>query len=197
MAVVDLLGLLARFADVDDLEVQRAYYRTKVPSVGPQAYLNIVFRPTDVAVRKEVEHEVGLQPDLVEFYSRCNGARLFFDRVSIYGCLPRPHPPLDRDDPFGFLPFDLRRVNAELGEDLAERNLLCVGAYGYDRSYVSVRRDTCEVVCATGDDFDRLRARWRSLSDWLSSEIPRVGGCFDERGKLLVTPEATLPGLTH
>ncbi len=194
---VDLLSLLARFEAIDDVEVDLGFYRTRVPSVGASAYLNVIFKPADAAVRKELEADLLLPSDLVDFYSHWNGARLFFDRLSVYGCLPNPHPPLNRHDPFAFLPFDLRGVNAELREDLAGSNLLCIGSYGYDCSRVCVRRDTREVVCGTGDDVGRLRASWTGFSEWLSSEIPRVAACFDHRGRLLVPAESTLPGTSH
>jgi hypothetical protein len=107
---VDLLSLLARFEAIDDVEVDLGFYRTRVPSVGASAYLNVIFKPADAAVRKELEADL---------------------------LVPSDH------------------------------------------------------------DVGRPRASWTGLSEWLSSEIPRVATCFDHRGRLLVPAESTLPGTSH
>jgi hypothetical protein len=65
----DLLSLIARFEAIDNVEVDLGFYRTRVPSVGANAYLNVIFKPADAAVRKELEADLLLPSDLVDFYS--------------------------------------------------------------------------------------------------------------------------------
>jgi hypothetical protein len=191
---IDLLATLARFENVDDYETALAFYRTRVPAVGRLAYLNSVYKPAPPEVRHELDDALGLTSELRDFYAQWNGVRLFFDLLSIYGCLPRRYL-LDRADPTDLLPFDLRQINAELAERLSGTDLVCIGAYGYDRSRVYQRRATGEVICAVGDDqVGDLRGRWPSLREWLASEIPRVAACFDPKGRRLVPPERSLPG---
>jgi hypothetical protein len=196
MNKIDLFSLLSRFENIDDVETDIAFYRTKVPSVAPMAYLNIVYKATTRATVEEHESALHLPPELVEFYRQWNGARLFVGRMSIFGCIPNPHPLFKRQDPLAYLPFDLRLENGMRHSELLSRNLLCVGVYTQDTSLVCMRRHTSEVICTMGKDLDRVRAQWPSFREWLSAEVPRVAACFDERGNLAVPPAFTLPGTT-
>src|SRR5262249_12662391 len=45
---LDFLKMVSRFRQVDDLESNTAFFRTRVPWIAPKAYLNMVFKPLAV-----------------------------------------------------------------------------------------------------------------------------------------------------
>jgi len=193
MVSIDLLAALGKFRNISDRETDHAYFKTKVPSVAPEAYLNIVYKPAAPDIRAELEKELQLPSSLVEFYQQWNGARLFVTALSIYGCIPRNYL-ICRTDPFRLLPFNLRELNRECGWQAAKRNLICIGTYSYDGSIVCMRRKSQEIVCYFGEQFGEERQSWSNLDEWLGEEISRLSICFDENGNRLVPKENLLPG---
>ena len=193
MVSVDLLAALGKFRNISDRETDHAYFKTKVPSVAPEAYLNIVYKPAASDIRAELEKELQLPSALAEFYQQWNGAHLFLPGFSIYGCIPRNYL-ICRTDPSRLLPFNLRELNRECGSQAAKRNLICIGTYSYDGSIVCMRRKSQEIVCYFGEQFGEERQSWSNLDEWLGEEISRLSICFDENGNRLVPKENLLPG---
>ncbi len=187
----NLLKLLSKFLPISDVETEYAFFKTHVPSVAPEAFLNIIFKPASADVQKKVTRKLSFPASMVEFFECYNGAILFSDALRVYGCLP-DHYLLNRADAFDSLPFDILRTNEEFGEELQPRGLLCVGSYGYDRSLVCMDRKTAQITCFREQDFGVIRASWPNLDQWLTSEISRMSFYFDEHGNRLVA-ERELP----
>ncbi|MGH9719989.1 MAG: hypothetical protein ACRD8O_07235 [Bryobacteraceae bacterium] len=190
----DLLTLLGKFKNLSNRETDAALFRTKVPSVGPDAYLNIVYKPAAAQVRTELARELQFSSSLSEFYQCWNGARFFVGALSVYGCLPVNYQ-IVRSDPLKLLPFSIREVNREFSTQMKERDLVCVGSYSYDRSVVCICRKSQSVTCFVGKDFSKERQSWSSLDHWLSDELLRLSALFDESGDRLVEKDKLLPGL--
>lgn len=193
--VPNLVLLLKKFRDIDNVETQLSYFKTKVPSIAPLAYLNVIYKPAPCAVIDSTASQLRLPSTLVAFYRKYNGARLFNDCFAIYGCLPERYL-LNRGDPFALLPFGIREVNREFSTELKSSSLLCVGSYGYDRSVVCLDRESGEVRCFVEETFSRVRQKWPSLSRWITSEVQRLAGLFDQDGNFLGFEKDTLPGRT-
>lgn len=191
---IDLLRHLGEFQDVSNRETKDAYFLTHVPSVGSAAYLNIVYKAPEPALREEVGRELKLPSTLQDFYCSWNGARLFVGALAVYGCLPVDKV-LQRSDPTRLLPFDIREVNLEFARETQARDIICIGSYSYDRSLVCIHRETLSVTCYVGKDFGNVRQEWVSLGQWLTDELARLSLLFDERGVLLVEKQFTLPGV--
>jgi hypothetical protein len=189
---IDLLNLLKKFDDADDVETDTAIYRTRVPSVGPEAYLNVIFKPSAAEVREGVASNLHFPPPLVTFYSEWNGARLFVNGINIYGCVPQGQL-LRRTESFALSPFNIEAVNREFANSLYAQNLVCIGSYGWDRSLVCVDRRSFEVVCFRGEDLGMRRKIWRSLERWIVSELARIEVYFDASGDCLVEPDRLVP----
>jgi hypothetical protein len=193
MVTIDLLAALGKFKNLSDRETDHAYFMTKVPSVAPEAYLNIVYKPVAPEIRAELEKGLQFPNSLAEFYQHWNGARLFVGALSIYGCLPRNYL-LYRADRFKVLPFNLREINHEFLSQTSHKNLICIGSYSYDRSIVCMNRKSQSIACYVGKQFAEERQTWPSLDQWLSDEITRLSFFFDECGNRLVPEEHLLPG---
>jgi hypothetical protein len=191
---INLLKLLSRFDEVSDRETEHAYSRTLVPSVAEYGYLNIVYKPQAPGVVAAGDTALRLPATLLAFYAAWNGARLFFDVLSIRGCLPSGQR-YNRSDPFAVLPFDLRESDRSLACQLDEAGVIRIGTYNSDGSAVCMQRDSRQVECYIGKDLARPRERWSSLDEWLISEISRLSLFFDSAGKALISNDRLLlPG---
>ena len=191
---INLLAMLGKFKKMADQETEDAYFRTKVPSVGPDAFLNIVYKAPPREVSDEVELDLRLPSSLSDFYRQWNGARFFVGGLSVYGCVPSGQQ-LDRTSPFKLLPFNIREVNREFSRQVNDAGLVCIGSYSYDRSIVCMRRESQSVVCFVGKDFSNVRREWRNLEHWLAEELLRLSLLFDEEGNRLTDKGRLLPGL--
>ena len=82
---VDLLSLISEFRPFDDRENANAYFKTSVPWVAPEAYLNIVYKPAPEKLLSEVAERLSVPSVVVDFLRRQNGALLFSSSLNMYG----------------------------------------------------------------------------------------------------------------
>jgi len=191
---IDLLKLISRFDAVADKETEHAYFRTRVASVAPYAYLNIIYKPCPQELLAAVDSELRLPRSLLDFYKLWNGSRMFLGTLSVRGCLPQGQA-LNRSDPFALLPFDLREPDRRLASRLETKGLLRIGTYNSDGSIVCISRDSGRVECYVGADLGKVRQAWGGLHEWLMGEISRISLLFDSKGNRLVMDERLLlPG---
>jgi hypothetical protein len=190
LTAADLIAFLSRFENIDDIETTHAFFKTKVSP--PDVYLSTIFKPVSREVVRQVAEDLALPDSVIQFYHGCNGAHLFVNALSIYGCLPI-HNLLDRTRPLALPPFNIRDANAEMLPRLRDRNVVCVASYYYDGSTVCVDRRSQEVFCFLGAKVEEERCRWKTLEQWLTDEIPRLSLMFDEKGKRLVDEKDLLP----
>lgn len=189
-----ILHLLSEFEDVNDRESETAFFRTHVPWIGPQAYLNIIFKPAPEAVLAEAARRVRMPASLIEFLRRQNGAILFSGALSVCG-VHRHGQLLNRQEAFSRMPFNIEDENDDWPPDDSER-FLALGGYGFDGSSVCIdRSDSCIYFFQRGERglLPTPSLKWPSLEDWVTSEIARLSMLFDERGKRLVNESQTLP----
>ncbi len=192
---VDLLRLLAKFKAINDCEFETITYKTHVPSVAPQAYLNVIFKPAPQALREARVRQLRMPGALAEFYAAYNGAGLFVATIRIFGLLPDTYR-IERTDWFRKrIPHDILDVHRECSRHLEVRDQLCFADYSYDKSAVCIERGSGQITCYFGEDFARIRQTWPSFEEWITSEIARLSFCHDERGNRLVAEELLLPGL--
>ena len=190
---VELLRLLSNFEHVNERESETAFFRTHVPWIGPQAYLNIVFKPAPEEALAETARRVRMPASLVEFLRTQNGAILFSGALSVCG-VHRPGQLLNRQDAFSRMPFNLEDENDDWLADDSER-FLPLGGYGFDGSSICIdRSDSCIYFFRRGErGLLSTSLKWPSLEDWVKSEVARLSMLFDERGKRLVHESQTLP----
>lgn len=186
-----LESLLSKF-QADNVETVSAWFQTRVPAVAEYAYLNIIYKAAPVRLRKQAFELLRFPNVLARFYNSYNGARLFHDYFSIYGILD-PAMEFDRSDPYALPPFGIAEANSEHRCELENRDLVCIGWYGYDGSEVCLRREDGVVVCFKGSDFSVIRHQWEDFEQWVTSEIERISTLHDEKGHLLIDSSSTLP----
>lgn len=188
--MTDLLAMLSKFEAVNDRESKTAFFRTHVPWVAPEAYLNIVYRPADNKTLSAVAAKLRIPDSWVQFLAQNNGASLFSAHLYILGVV-RQGTLLSRNDHWSLPPFDIEQSNV-IAKPLNLTRHLIIGSYGFDGSRVCIDRGDASVhVFHKGEP--KPYAFWTSPEQWLHSEIQRLSNLFDSKGKLLQDGSMTLP----
>ena len=176
---IDLMSLVSKFRRFDDQENANASFKTRVPWVAPEAYLNIIYRPAAPKVLFEVAARRSFPPEVVDFLKRQNGAMLFSGSLNMYGVVA-PGRFLNRSDSFLLPPFNIEQENRPWKVD--PDRLLVVGGYTFDGSRACVHRGDGKVhVFQKGRQIPLVS--WPSFDNWLMSEIGRLCALFDEEGR--------------
>jgi hypothetical protein len=189
---IDLIQLVGKFKSNDDVETDEAFYKTKVHMVAPEAYLHTIYKGARPELIREVSAELELPDSIADFYRCCNGAHLFVNALSIFGCVASGEQ-ISRSNRFKLPPFNVRDVNRELKAELARVNSIAIASYSYDGSLVCVNRQTEGIVCFFGESLSKERTRWHSIDSWLTRELQRMSVLFDESGTLLAEKQHLLP----
>lgn len=187
-----LINLLSKFRPRDDRESETAFFLTSVPWVAPQAYLNIIFKAAPANALKISAEGLELPESFCELLRIQNGAILFSGALSIYG-VHRRGQLLNRSDTFSRLPFNIEPENLNWPCRDPDR-LVAIGGYGFDGSRVCVDKRSLRIeLCKRDADRASSGFSWKSIDEWIFSEITRLSMLFDEHGKLLVSESDTLP----
>jgi hypothetical protein len=176
---VDLLSLISDFRPFDDRENANAYFKTRVPSVAPEAYLSIVYKPAPAKLLSGVAERWSFPSVVVDFLSRQNGAILFSGSLNMYGVV-EPRRRLNREDRFSLPPFNIERENKSWS--FHPDRLLVVGGYRFDGSRACIDRSDGQIhVFQKGQRIPAFS--WASFDSWLVVEIARLRLLFDDDGK--------------
>jgi hypothetical protein len=186
----DLLTALAKFEPANDRESDAAFFRTHVPWVAPEAYLNIIYKPADKNVLADVAAHIRIPDPWVQFLARHNGARLFSARLYVMGVVAGGTL-LNRRDHWSLPPINIEQDNV-IAKPLDLDRYLIIASYGFDGSLVCMDRNDLGVYVFHRRE-GKPYASWKSAELWISSEVQRFSGLFDSKGKLLVDSSQTLP----
>lgn len=186
---IDLLALTASFRTLDDRESKTARFRTLVPWVGPEAYLNIVYKPATPRLLFTVSEKWRFPNAVTNFLLHQNGAMLFSGSLNLYGVVETGHL-LNRDDRFTLPPFNIEVENASWR--LTPNRLLVIGGYKCGGSRVCIDRFD-EHIHVFGRKQSAPRVSWSSLEEWLTQEIVRLSSLFDGDGRPLSPESETGP----
>jgi hypothetical protein len=176
---LDLLSLITGFESADDRESEVAWFKTLVPWIGPEAYLNIVYKPAERGLLQRVAENLKFPAVFIDFLSQQNGAMLFSGALNLYGVV-QPDQFLNRSDRFSLPPFNIQRENDSWSFD--KDRLLVIGGYRSDGSRVCLDRVSSSVVVFKKPELVPIPSR-RGLEDWLLDEVTRLSTLFDSRGK--------------
>jgi hypothetical protein len=194
MTPIDILPLLTKFYPRNDVESRVAYFKTHVPWVAPEAYLNIIYKPVPRKVAEAAAERLNMPRPLRDFFHVYNGVSLFSSALSVYG-IHAPGQLLERQNVFMVLPFDIETEAASYPPEDAERYFV-FGGYGWDGSTVCMDRCDRSVHLfrrESGALASQSDMRWKDLEEWLTTEIARLSLLFDSVGKRLVAEVETVP----
>lgn len=189
--MVDFRIVLEKQGWVIERESGTAYFYNFTPWVAPKAYLHVVFKGAAAAALTEVDDILHLPRDWREELSQQNGAFLFSGALDVYG-VHAPGALLNRRDVFERLPISIVSENSSWAPKDSER-LVVVGGYQFDGTLAVLDRNDGS-VSAMPRRSKTVLIRWPDTDSWLTAEIERLSKLFDERGKITVSEEETLPG---
>lgn len=182
---IDLLSLVSKFRRFDDHENANASFRTRVPWIGPEAYLHIVYKPALPKLLSEAAERWSFPAEIFDFLKHQNGAMLFSGSLNLYGVVD-PERLLNREDRFSLPPFNLERENTSW--KFHPERLLVIAGYRLDGSRVCIDRTDRRIHIFQKGQRIPL-ASWATFEEWLLSEVERLTDLFDESGRR-TSPEA-------
>jgi hypothetical protein len=186
---IDLPSLLERFRVFHDFDNDVAAYRTLVPWVGAEAYLNIVYRPAPSHLLSSVAARLRFPSPILEFLSHYNGANLFSGAINLYGVV-EPGRLLNRSDGFSLPPFNIEGANKSWRVD--PQHLLVIGSYRFDGSKVCVDRSSGQILFFKRNQI-APGVSWPRFESWLLEEISRLCPLFDYDGRRICPESETVP----
>jgi hypothetical protein len=186
---VDVLSMISVFRTHDDRENSNASWRTLVPWVAPEAYLNVVYKPAPRELFVQVAEKWRFPSSVIDFLGNQNGAMLFSGSLNLYGVVERGRL-LNRQDRFSLPPFDIEQENASWS--FHPDRLLVVGGYSLEGSRACIDRSDGRV------HLFRMKTRiptvsWSTLDHWLTDEIARLRTLFDDNGRRIASESETGP----
>jgi len=163
----------------------------RVAHVAPEAYLHCIPGPLSGEEIVALERTVGRSflPVLKDFYFTANGLSVFSDNLGVYGY--RRSYQRSNFASAAAQPYDLRIPNVSSRPAGLPVTDLVVGYYTEDGSYTVM--DANGAIYRISRDSSRpLENRWSSLREWLTVEVRRLSGLFDEAG-LCIHEDDLLP----
>ena len=115
--------------------------------------------------------------------------------LSAFAVSTVPGQLLNREQPFSQLPFNIEDENDDWPPDDPER-FLSLGGYSFDGSEVCIDRGDSRIYLFQRDEealASSPSASWRSLEEWITSEISRLSFLFSHDGHRLAAESQTLP----
>lgn len=186
---IDLPSSLQRFRVYKDFVNETASFRTNVPWIGSEGYLNTIYRPAPTELLAEVAAKLHFPAPVFEFLSQYNGARLFSGGLSLYGVV-EPGRLMYRDNGFALPPLNIVGANKFWRVD--PERLLVIGVYYFDSSVACIDRSSGQVLYFKKDQ-TTPELSWPSFDSWLREEIDRLRSLFDADGRILVDVSETVP----
>jgi hypothetical protein len=186
---IDLQSLLGRFRVFKDLDNDIAFYRTLVPWVGPEAYLNIIYRAAPAQLLSAAAAKLRFPVPVFEFLSQYNGAKLFSGALNLHGVV-EPGRLLNRSDSFSLPPYNIEGANRSWSVD--PQRLLVIGVYQFDGSQVCIDRSSGRIFLFKKKP-TTAGASWTNFESWFREEISRLCSLFDRDGRRLCPESATIP----
>jgi hypothetical protein len=153
----------------------------RVPHVGSQAWLHLLFPPMSDPDIAEVENEIGIPfPEaLIDFYSLANGLSLFSDSLSIYGRRDN----YQRTGDSVWQPFNIVTSNTIERLSDAKPSYLFIGGYPSRKGFYLYidTRELCVYRCTRQSS--KPLAKWQSFEEMLVAEANRLKLFFDSQGR--------------
>jgi|SRR5581483_3002393 len=187
----DVIKLMDGYKDLGSRELANGTRLIgHVPHVGSEAYLHTVYPPLNDKKIKEIVKKIQrpLPEQLVDFYQKSNGLRMFANTFSISGL----RETYDREGDKARQPSDLSDSNLRERPKNAQQEAVFFGFYEWDGSQTWMAPDDEKVYLCARYDAKPLK-NWKGLDTFLYSEFKRLSKFFDKRGKMFDEDAKTTP----
>ena len=156
-------------------KIGRAFCNQQMPFISDKAYLNVLYEPQTTAIQ-EVFNSLGCNvlPELLDFYKKYNGCRLFFSSLNIFGiqCFEEEI----------YEPFDLALENHIIQETFKDNNYVFFASLGGDYAF-AYKKDDCSKIYAVKKGKKKVIKVFESFDSWFSYYFDALYEEYDEEGQ--------------
>jgi len=165
----------------------------KAPHIAPEAWLNCIYPVISSNEIEALEQEIGIKmpSSYVMFLNTfSNGLTVLTDTLCLFGkraFFNRSNTEYVRQ------PYDIVNINKYERPKNASDEMLFIGSYDWDGSYLYMMPDQTVHFCHRKDATSLYS--WESLYTMLIDEIKRLYGLFDSNGVQIDETVPTVPSL--
>lgn len=151
-----------------------------IPHWAPEGYLHVVFPPLSGPDLDKLRRALkrNIPPEYEALLGTTNGLSVFADSLALYGHRTSYRRSIDDTQPYSILD-----PNQEERPSGLQSSVLVIGGYSEDGSKVCLDGEHGVVFRCERYRGDLVLNRWPNLETMLQSEIKRLSGLFDERGR--------------
>lgn len=160
---------------------EKDHYKTNcsMPFVSDDAKLNVIFSPEEVSEIEKAYSSIGdfvIPDDLLDFYKKCNGCRLFFGSLSIFG--------IQKYSEELFEPYDIlgenRRLSSQMKLDSSE--YLFFGSLGGDYVFAYDIKNSRKVYGMPADKVE-IVVEFENFSVFFDYYFRKLLDEYDKQGR--------------
>lgn len=152
-----------------------AFCNQQMPFISDKAYLNVLYEPQTTAIQ-EVFNSFGCNvlPELLDFYKKYNGCRLFFSSLNIFG--------IQCFDEEIYEPFDLALENHIIQETFKDNNYVFFASLGGDYAF-AYKKGECSKIYAVKKGKKKVLKEFDNFDSWFSYYFDALYEEYDEEGQ--------------
>lgn len=152
-----------------------AFCNQQMPFVSDEAYLNVLYEPQTNAMQG-VFNSLGsnILPELLAFYEKYNGCRLFFSSLNIFG--------VQCFDEEIYEPFDLALENHIIQESFKDNNYVFFASLGGDYVF-AYKKDEGSKIYAVKKGEKKVLKVFENFDSWFSYYFDALYEEYDEEGQ--------------
>ena len=143
--------------------------------VSSKAYLNVLYE-TQIDTVQKVFASLGgaVLPELLEFYKKYNGCRLFFSSLNIFG--------IQCFDEEIYEPFDLELENRIIQETFKDDDYIFFASLGGDYAF-AYKKDECSKIYAVKKGKKKVLKKFDNFNSWFSYYFEALYNEYDDEGR--------------
>lgn len=143
--------------------------------ISAKAYLNVLYEPQIEEMQKSFDSlACRCLPELLDFYKRYNGCRLFFSSLNIFG--------IQCFNEETYEPFDLLLENHIIQESFKDSNFIFFASLGGDYAF-AYKNDECSKIYAIKKGENKVLKTYNNFDSWFAYYFDSLYKEYDEEGQ--------------
>lgn len=155
--------------------IGHALCNRQMPFISSKAYLNILYEPqTENFEKNLVFFGEGVLPELLNFYKKYNGCRLFFSSLNIFGIQWYKNEIYE--------PFDLILENMLIQKTFNDNNYVFFASLGGEYVF-AYKKDECSKIYAVKKGEKKVVKKFENFNSWFLHFFDVLYEEYDEKGQ--------------